>query len=250
MTAAVRIIARPGCARPRAVRSGHEGVTLVPPYTRVQEPVMAAHRSGAGVPAWCFRRVATVDYRYACAGITETSWSIQEKLPKKRSVLLSSYGGASLQVEQAGRLEAALQARAESYQAAFDGCVALIDASWEQEGAVLRIALTWESWEPLSRDVTVFAHLVNESGQLVAQADGYPLRGTSRPQLWLAGDRWQDVRVLALPQDLPPGNYTLKLGLYGVEDGQRLTALGMDRQPLADNALSFGPLPLSRPEAP
>ena len=40
------------------------------------------------------------------------------------------------------------------------------------------------------------------------------------------------------------------LGLYGVEDGQRLTALGMNGQPFAENALSVGPLPLSRPLSP
>jgi 4-amino-4-deoxy-L-arabinose transferase-like glycosyltransferase len=81
------------------------------------------------------------------------------------------------------------------------------------------IAVT--NWQVLSGgyagSLAIFAHLLNESGQLVAQSDGlgYP------PHTWQYGDRFSQVHYLSVEPVATPGRYWLQLGLYWRETGRR-----------------------------
>jgi hypothetical protein len=221
---------------------GHEGVTLVPDYSSLTD-LLWLH-TGEERP---LASVVLPDllqpwrYHYACVGAAQTGESIQAELRKAKQVVVVSYEG-DLALHEAGGLEAERGAPMGAFLASFDGHIGLASALWELEDTSLRVVLRWQCWDQLAADTTVFLHLYNAAGRLVAQADGYPLRGTSRPALWQPGDQWRDVRVLSLSKELAPGEYALRVGLYPVAGGPRLIATGPGGQRFQDEALPIGTL--------
>ena len=78
----------------------------------------------------------------------------------------------------------------------------------------------------------VFVHLLDSSGRLVAQHDGEPVAWHSLTDRWHAGERYTDRHGVPLPADLPPGAYTLLVGLYR-HSGERL-AVTREGQQIGD----------------
>jgi len=93
-----------------------------------------------------------------------------------------------------------------------------------QPGADLALTLLWESLARTSTDYTVFVHVVNGDGVNVAQKDQPPLAGFAPTRLWEPGLHYRDEYHLPLPADLPPGAYSVRIGLYTL-DGGRLPVL-------------------------
>jgi len=87
-------------------------------------------------------------------------------------------------------------------------------------GADLTFELLWESLASTATDYTVFVHVVNAEGVNVAQQDQPPLGGFAATRLWEPGLRLLDRYQLTLPPDLPAGTYTVRVGLYTVENGR------------------------------
>jgi hypothetical protein len=125
----------------------------------------------------------------------------------------------------------------------FGGQVALVGAVLPAEaprpGGQLALRLLWRAVEAPERGYTAFAQLVGSvtnpaTGNAVwAQVDRPP--DPARPtDDWLPGDWGLDERTLALPSDLPSGEYRLIVGLYDPVSGARLTAAsGADHVVLA-----------------
>ncbi len=92
-----------------------------------------------------------------------------------------------------------------------------------EEPGVLSLTLFWRSASAtIPENYSVFVHLVNEGGEIVAQADGAPAQGL-RPTIgWRDGEVIVDNYRLALPPDLPSGVYRLYVGLYDPADFSRL----------------------------
>lgn len=95
-------------------------------------------------------------------------------------------------------------------------------------GNTLHLTLTWQVTRPLYRDLKLFLHLLDSSGQVIAQAD--PLAGadagpegadyfTSR---WDPGELILDDVAITIPPDAPAGPYRLALGLYDGDTLERL----------------------------
>ncbi|MGH2594171.1 MAG: hypothetical protein ACRDGG_11730, partial [Anaerolineae bacterium] len=83
-------------------------------------------------------------------------------------------------------------------------------------GETMRWALAWRVGEgaDTSKAYHWFNHLLNVDGRIAAQADG----PAYLPFCWRAGDTivtWFDLPV---PADLPPGDYTMRVGLYEYPD--------------------------------
>ncbi len=87
---------------------------------------------------------------------------------------------------------------------------------------ILDVSLHWRVDGPVSDDWTVFAHLIDEGGQLVAQVDEQPLGGEYPTSYWEMGERVTDQHALLLPADLASGEYTLQVGFYLLTTGDRL----------------------------
>ena len=89
-------------------------------------------------------------------------------------------------------------------------------------GRPLTLTLKWIALGQADRDLTLFAHLINESGQAVAQHDKQPLDGQFPTTRWQAGTQFTDQHVFQLPQAPAPGAYRIALGFYDAATGERL----------------------------
>ena len=219
---------------------GHEGVTLVPAYSSIGD-LLWLHTGeertirGAVVPDL----LSHWRFHYSCVGSAETLDSVQPLLRESRNILRADYAASHISIHSAGGLQAENQQPAPAFLASFDSKVALVSAFWERQESLIEVALVWQSWESLGQEATVFMHLYNEAGQVVSQADGYPVGNLSRPALWRPGDQWRDVRLLRLPDNPAPGRYTIKAGLYPISGGPRLSASDPAGQRLPDDAATI-----------
>lgn len=98
------------------------------------------------------------------------------------------------------------------------------------------VVLYWEARRRLSHDYTVFVHLLDERGNLVAQDDTQPCGGRYPSSLWQRQEQIRDEHVVEIPEDAAPGSYELQVGLYRLEDGQRLAVSSSNGQPVATEA--------------
>jgi hypothetical protein len=93
-------------------------------------------------------------------------------------------------------------------------------------GSTLNLQLWWQALAPPDTDYTVFIHLLDTAGNIVAQADSMPVGGRYPTSAWAPGEPIIDSRLIALPADLPGGEYRLIVGLYNPVDGSRLPLAG------------------------
>lgn len=84
---------------------------------------------------------------------------------------------------------------------------------------VVRLEFIWQALAETRTDYTVFVHLVNSSGQIIAQRDTMPVNNTYPTSLWAAGEFVIDSHEFL---DVPPGRYMLRAGLYDQTTGVRL----------------------------
>src|SRR5262249_52326428 len=89
-------------------------------------------------------------------------------------------------------------------------------------GDTLDARLLWRAERVPDRDYTIFVHLQDARGRLVAQHDGEPDGGRYPTSLWAPGEGVADSHAVVLPPDLAPGRYTLLIGVYDRETGGRL----------------------------
>lgn len=90
------------------------------------------------------------------------------------------------------------------------------------------LTLTWTSERPVMEDYDVFVHILDQQGEIVAQADQQPLQGLAPTSLWQPGDAIRHPLTIPLPADLPSAEYRLHTGMYTRETGARLPATGKD----------------------
>lgn len=96
-------------------------------------------------------------------------------------------------------------------------------------GEDIRFRHYWQADSPTDSIHHVYNHLLDESGEIVAQVDYVPLWDDRRPTTsWDDPDEIMLGRefVLSLPPDLPPGSYQLISGLYDPDTWQRLSSPG------------------------
>ncbi|NJN96787.1 MAG: hypothetical protein HC875_23115 [Anaerolineales bacterium] len=77
---------------------------------------------------------------------------------------------------------------------------------------------------PLTVDLTCFAHLLDQNGQVVAQLDWTPQDGLGYlpTTAWQPGRPVVDRQSLSLPAGIAPGEYRLMVGWYYPVTGDRL----------------------------
>jgi len=90
-------------------------------------------------------------------------------------------------------------------------------------GGELRLALYWQTDARLEQNYTVFIHILDDSGDVIAQRDSMPQDNNYATSHWLAGPLIDDIHVIPLPPDLPAGEYRAAIGLYVWQTGERLT---------------------------
>jgi hypothetical protein len=117
-----------------------------------------------------------------------------------------------------------------------------------QPGDTVQLTLYWEALTPPDGDYTVFAHLIDPSGQLRGQKDNPPQGGMYPTYLWDTGERVVDTYSLVVPVDAEPGAYRLAVGMYSLETMERLPVTTQDgTSPPERSLLLEGPRIVSPP---
>lgn len=95
-------------------------------------------------------------------------------------------------------------------------------------GEELAVTLYWSTDVAPSADYTVFFQLLNADFQQIGGADSPPLNGDYPTSWWLANEQIVETRTVLVPEDAPPGRYTVVVGMYDPVTGVRvpLTAGG------------------------
>jgi hypothetical protein len=99
------------------------------------------------------------------------------------------------------------------------------------------LTLYWRALRQPADDFTVFVHLLGPAGDVVAQADSQPRANQYPTSIWDAGEQISDMYEVALPADLPSGDYRLQVGMYRLVTGERLLAKQADGESWPDNAI-------------
>jgi len=95
-------------------------------------------------------------------------------------------------------------------------------------GDRLPVQLKWRSSQEIERDFTVFVHLVDGDGQIVAQHDQRPFNGRWPTQVWQPGDVYTDLHEIHLPVTIPASSYDIRIGLYDYIGREQLSVGAID----------------------
>ena len=115
----------------------------------------------------------------------------------------------------------------------------------------ITVTLVWQSTAAVATSQTVFVHLLDEDGKIVAQSDALPNAGD--PNISYPTDRWApgevvtDVHVLALPPATgaqQPARYRLVAGMYDPLTNTRLPARDEGGLAIRDDAVPLGDVEL------
>jgi hypothetical protein len=116
-----------------------------------------------------------------------------------------------------------------------------LDRDTYRPGDVLMLTLFWQTDAALSARYKVFVHLYTDpDAPPPAQHDSEPGGGLAPTTDWRSGETIIDRHGVPIPADLPPGEYTLAVGLYDAADplarlstpqGERLSLRGINIEP-------------------
>ena len=90
------------------------------------------------------------------------------------------------------------------------------------------LTLYWQCAAPSDGDYTVFLHLLDASGDIVAQRDAPPRDGKYPTSIWDVGEIVQDEYDLTIPADAR-GPFSLAIGMYSSLTQKRLPIGNSDR---------------------
>lgn len=117
-------------------------------------------------------------------------------------------------------------------------------------GARIQVTLRWQSSGPSPRDLTVFLHVRDAQGNIVAQDDSMPTWfGVQPTSQWQPDQAVLGAHSVLLPADLAPGVYDLVTGWYYWETLERLALLDASGLPI-DNGVVIGTLEVDTTAAP
>jgi hypothetical protein len=106
--------------------------------------------------------------------------------------------------------------------ARFGDELALDSYTVAQDDVGLQVILRLTALRQPEQDYTVFVHVENAAGEIVAQADAQPRDGQYPTKIWDAGETVLSSWQVNLPAPLAPGIYRVWIGLYEWQSGTRL----------------------------
>jgi hypothetical protein len=105
-------------------------------------------------------------------------------------------------------------------------------------GEPLVLLLYWEATEKIDRDYTIFTHLVDEKGEIIAGYDGQPRNGNLPTSSWTTNHLIVDPIVMPILWDVPAkSGYCIEVGLYYLPTMERVQLVNGQGQPIADSLI-------------
>ena len=207
--------------RRRLYPLGFEGITPLPMRVTAEDLAYVYTGRRISARAVSFGIVATddpPDYTYLLHG-PEIGWEdLAAAVRQGVTIYLTRYESARIHLVEAGSMLSA-NTLSISPLALFGGRIALLNATstCDLQGRI-RLVTDWRVESSIETDATVFVHLLDTEGTVIAQADGYPLRQMLPFWLLRPGETVHDVRDLG---PVSPGAYTLRLGIWDLATGEQ-----------------------------
>ncbi|MEW5718624.1 MAG: hypothetical protein AB1817_08370, partial [Chloroflexota bacterium] len=110
----------------------------------------------------------------------------------------------------------------------------LIGHDIQTDQRAVRVVLYWQALASSETSYAVFVHIVNTNGVTHAQGDQIPGAGAYPTTTWVKGEYLVDVYDLSILRDTPPGEYSIRIGMYDAVTGARLLAFDEKNQPVGD----------------
>jgi len=230
---------------------GDDGVQLL-----VTDATGQTYSAGTFPPTNSWHPTSVWDVGQAWRGRTSFSVPIQTQPGEAQlAAQLVAAGGAplgeafaltSIQVLPTDRVFAAPQPQV-LRQATLGDQVTLLGADLPSgplaPGSTLHLTLYWRAESEMDVSYSVFVHLLDPSGQVLAQDNSEPASGRRPTSNWVPGEYVTDVHDIALPAELPPGDYVIEVGMYdtGARGQPRLAISGSESHGTTDRVI-FGPI--------
>ena len=94
----------------------------------------------------------------------------------------------------------------------------------------VRLTLHWRALTVMNTSYTVFVHLLDANGKVVASGDAEPGNGEFPTTGWIENEYIADTHTFNIPDAVPAGAYQIEIGLYDPTTGTRLkTSKDQDR---------------------
>jgi hypothetical protein len=104
-------------------------------------------------------------------------------------------------------------------------------------GNDLVLLLYWRAKTPITRDYTVYVHLINDRGEMVLGEDSQPRGGRMPTTRWTPGKLVVDTHILTVASGTPVGRYHLEVGLYFLPTLERLATVDDTGRPMGDSVV-------------
>jgi hypothetical protein len=208
---------------------GQNGVGLLSTYYPL-ESIISAYTGQAGRAASL--KIEAIQSKvpyYIGLRDSTTNWSSLAKSGGR--IFMTYYAPDKAIIQPVGMLS--VTALSSQPIARFDQQISLLEASATTSVSGLHIDLLWQVTQPPADDVTIFVHVLDADGQLIAQADGDPLAGSYPFAQWPNGLIVRDVRST----DVTGSGLSVYIGLYRRSTGERLIATSVEGALFADNAV-------------
>jgi hypothetical protein len=116
-------------------------------------------------------------------------------------------------------------------------------------GDTLQLGLRWKPLAETSQRYKVFAHVLGPEDYLWGQQDSEPVGGNRPTTTWKTGEEIADRIGVAVPLGTPPGEYRVEVGLYRLDNGERLPVFD-PFEGKQDTRVLFPPVRIVRPATP
>src|SRR5574341_308919 len=200
------------------------GAILLPPQVPVEQ-IIGAHMGQAreiDQAATVGVILQSVDYERTTYGAPVEPAEMGNEIAG-RAVMVADYAGETIRLREVGRIIEG-DRHEQGPIAEFGPALALSEAETSVEEGVLIIRLVWEIRELIEGAPTVFIHVVDAAGEIVAQADGDPMAGLHPLTAWRGAVSLEDSRYVRLPTGARP--YTVYVGVWDPSTGERLRPVG------------------------
>jgi 4-amino-4-deoxy-L-arabinose transferase-like glycosyltransferase len=159
------------------------------------------------------------------AGVWNLQLDVYRPLEGAPRLPINAAGNTVVNVGRFLRLPPQTAAASAQPEAVFGGNLALLRHRQLVSGNDLQVGLQWRAAGRVNRDYTVFVHLLDGAGALVAQNDSQPGGGGFPTSLLPVGVTVDDAHVLPAGA-LAPGDYQIEVGVYDASSGSRLRLQG------------------------
>jgi hypothetical protein len=106
-------------------------------------------------------------------------------------------------------------------EADFAGLISLLAYDVLERGdGSLSLVLYWRCLERMESDYTVFVHLLDAEGNIVAQGDSPPVQGHYPTTLWAVGEMVRDEHLLVGPPEAVARGVRFAVGWYSAQKGR------------------------------